>query len=75
MKKYPIEECPYCGNDEFYVKQKVSGNIEYNYKLDGSIDAYNGDYIDYLNYKTTSKYTYCNNCRKKLFEITIDMEI
>lgn len=75
MSKFPITKCPHCGNDEFYVKQKVTGTIEYNYNFDGSHDAYNGDYIDNLNYKTTSKYAYCNNCRKRLFKITEDMNI
>ncbi len=73
MNKFPIKECPHCGNDEFYVKQKVSGTIEYNYKLDGSREAYNGDYVDSLSYTTISKYAYCNNCEKRLFKITDDM--
>lgn len=75
VNKYPIAECTNCGNDEFYVKQRVSGLIRYNSKLDGNEDAYNGDYIDYLNYKTISKYAYCNNCDKRLFKLTDDMRI
>jgi hypothetical protein len=75
MSKFPITECPHCGNDEFYVKQKVSGTIDYHYKLDGSRDAYNGEYIDNLKYATISKYTYCNNCNKRLFKITGEMEV
>nr|WP_295681177.1 hypothetical protein [uncultured Lachnoclostridium sp.]DAD78569.1 MAG TPA: MqsA [Caudovirales sp. ctCiv1] len=75
MSDYPIKECPHCGNDEFFVKQKVSGNIEFNYKFDGSRDAYNGEYVDSLNYTTISKYAYCNNCRKRLFKITDDMKV
>ena len=73
MNGYPVSNCPCCGNDEFYVKQKVSGTIEYNYKLDGSNSAYNGEYIDNLNYYTISKYAYCNICRKRLFKIESDM--
>lgn len=75
MSRFPITECPQCGNDEFYVKQKVSGTIDYNFKLDGSNDAYNGEYLDYLKYTIISKYAYCNHCNKRLFKITKDMEL
>lgn len=75
MSKYPIKECIHCGNDEFYVKQRISGTIRYNYKLDGTNGAYNGDYINTLRYKTIGKYAYCNDCGKRLFEITEDMEV
>lgn len=75
MGKFPMSSCPKCDNDEFYVKQNVSGTIDYNYKLDGSRDAYNGDYIDHLRYKTISKYAYCNNCNKRLFKITDELNL
>lgn len=75
MGDYPIKECPHCGNDEFYVKQRVSGLIDYNYRLDGSLGAYNGEFLDNLNYKTISKYAYCNNCDKRLFKLTEGMEV
>lgn len=73
--EYPIEECPDCGNDEFYVKQRVSGVIRYNYRLDGIMDTYNSEYIDHLKHTTISKYAYCNNCNKRLFKITEVMNV
>lgn len=74
---YPLKKCPHCGNDEFYIKQKVSGVILYNYKLDGSNTAYNGEMYESsdLRYQTISKYAYCNNCDKRLFKITPDMGV
>lgn len=65
---FPITKCPYCGNDEVSVKCRISGECNYNIKLDGSQDAYNGGMCDYAILKPKSKYAYCNNCGKRLFK-------
>ena len=65
---FPIKKCPYCGNDEVMVKCKISGECEYNICLDGTHTAYNGEMYDYVYLKPMSKYAYCNNCGKRLFE-------
>lgn len=75
MRKFPISECPKCGNDEIFVKAKIVGVCNYNYKLDGSNSAYNGEIYDATDMKRTGNYTYCNNCGKRLFKITEDMNI
>lgn len=66
--KFPMKECPNCGNDEIYIKSKIIGECLYNIKLDGSHDAYNGEMYDYTHLKPMSKYAYCNECGKRLFK-------
>lgn len=61
--------CPFCGNDEFYVKQCYRGKCEFNYKFNGEL-AYNGEMYDFAQFKTTSTYAYCNNCNKRLFKLS-----
>ena len=75
MNKFPIEKCPHCGNDEIYIIARISGTLSYNYKLDGSNDAYNGEMYEATKLTRISKYAYCNNCNKRLFKITDDMDI
>lgn len=67
MKYQPVSEldgCPHCGYDEYYVKQTVSGTIEYNMMFGGE-DAHNEDMYDGLTYKS-QKFAYCKNCNKKI---------
>lgn len=66
----PDMVCPYCGNDDFYIKQSYKGTYEYRMRFDmDNADMENGDMFDTASFKTVSKYAYCNNCRKKLFPI------
>ena len=73
--QFPIKECPKCGNDEFYIKARISGICYYNVKLDGSPDAYNGEMYEGTDLTPIAKYAYCNNCNKRLFRLTKDMKI
>lgn len=75
MRKFPILQCPKCGNDEIYIKARISGDTLYNYKLDGSNNADNSEMYGNTTMARLSKYAYCNNCNKKLFKITDDMDI
>lgn len=61
-----MKECPYCGHDEFYVKQSYHGVCEYNFRYDGK-EAENGDMWEGATMKDITKYAYCNNCNKRLF--------
>ena len=72
---YPITKCPKCGNDEFYVKMRISGVCRYNVALDGSLNACNGEMYENTNTTLIGKYAYCNNCEKRLFEITKEMPL
>lgn len=63
-----MKECPYCGNDEFYVRQSFKGTCDYNYRFDGK-PAENGEMWDNASMKDLTKYAHCNNCEKRLFPI------
>ena len=65
---FPITECPHCGNNEVKIKCKIHGECEYNLRLDGSNDAYNGEMYDTATLKPMTKYAYCNDCGKRLFK-------
>ena len=64
----PYSECPYCGSEEFYTKQKVSGKVTYIQRFDGE-DADNGEMYDMIRHKTVGKYAYCLECNKRLFKV------
>ena len=66
--QFPITECPNCGNNEVSIKCKIVGECEYNLRLDGTRNAYNGEMYDHTVLKPTRKYAYCNNCGKRLFK-------
>lgn len=61
-----MKECPYCGHDEFYIKQYYSGETEFNYRYDGK-EADNSEMYDYATHRDLTKYAYCKGCRKRLF--------
>ncbi len=63
-----ITECPYCGHDEYYIKQYHSGYGNYYFRYDGE-EAENGDMHNYLSSRNTSKYAWCGNCDKRLFKL------
>ena len=61
-----MNECPYCGHDEFFVTQSYSGICEYRFRYDGEV-AENEDMHEGATYKDRTKYAYCCKCRKRLF--------
>lgn len=61
-----IKECPYCGNDEYYIHQRISGRTEFRGRYDGT-EADNGHLHDGLNYIDIGKFAYCTKCRKCVF--------
>ncbi len=67
----PDMVCPYCGNEEFYIMQSYKGTCKFNMRFDmNNDDVENGDMHENTQYKTISKYAYCNNCNKRLFPIS-----
>lgn len=66
----PNMVCPYCGNEEFYIKQSYKGNCYYNMRFDmNNINVDNSTMFDDVSYKNQGQYAYCNNCFKRLFKI------
>lgn len=66
--KIPIKKCPHCGcDDEFYIKTRMYGRTNYYYKYDGEFTD-NSTMHDDLTYRE-SKYVYCGDCDKRLFEV------
>lgn len=63
-----IKECPYCGSEEYYIKQRVSGTSYYGLRFDGS-EADNTQMYEALNFENTSKYAWCRECNKRLFKL------
>ena len=63
-----ITECPYCGYDEYYIKQYIKGKLSYYKRFDGK-EADNSDMYDYLDAKNISKYAWCGWCHKRLFKL------
>ena len=59
-----VAECPYCGNDGFYVHVRVTGRSCTFLKFDGSADDNSGMH-DGLSYKPL-KTAYCSCCHKKI---------
>lgn len=63
-----IKSCPYCGSEEFYIKQSFTGTCNFNLRFDGK-DTENGEMHENTEYKNTSKYAWCRECNKRLFEL------
>jgi len=61
--------CPKCGSNIFVEKQKASGPIWHQFRLDGEV-ANNEDMYDCLNITQASKYAYCAECDKRLFKLS-----
>ena len=53
-----IQQCPYCGSKEYYIKQSYKGTCNYVIRFDGK-EADNGDIHDETEYKNMSKYAWC----------------
>lgn len=59
-----IKECPYCGSEEYYIKQSYTGKCNYFLRFDGK-EAENGEMWENSQFKNISKYAWCRECGKK----------
>lgn len=66
LENPPFQECPYCGCNEFYVNEYISGPARFHYRFDGS-EADNGELYEATTTKETGVYAYCAECDKKVF--------
>lgn len=70
MKFSELKECPFCGCEEYYEKQKATGSVHYRSRFDGE-EADNEDmYIDVF-CKSTGR-VYCVKCNKALGNVYSD---
>ena len=67
MRFSDLECCPFCGNDEYYEKQRIVGYGNYFYSFDGS-EVDNSTLHDGLSYYSTGR-VYCSYCEKYLGNI------
>lgn len=63
-----MSECPYCGNDEYYIKLRYSGKGICRYRFDGE-EADNEDLYDNVGDTLIGKFAYCAGCDKKIFRV------
>lgn len=59
-----MENCPYCGFDEYYTKDRVYGTARFIRRFDGE-EADNSEMFDYIIQKP-GKVAYCQNCHRKI---------
>ena len=65
MKFSELQECPFCGHDEYYSKEYVYGNIFYGERFDGE-ETHNESLYDSLSTKRFNGRCYCRSCEKYL---------
>lgn len=61
-----MTKCPYCGHDEFYYRQTISGTGRMYIRGDGR-DADNGDMYENVGSTPIGKFVYCAQCEKRVF--------
>lgn len=63
-----IKSCPYCGSEEYYIRQSFKGTCNYYIRFDGK-ETDNGSMYENSSYKNISKYAWCSKCGKRLFKL------
>ena len=62
----PFTQCPFCGSEEFFIKEHISGPAQMCFRFDGE-EADNGDLYEGLTIKETGVFAYCSGCGKRVF--------
>lgn len=63
-----MTQCPYCGSEEYFIKQQASGRMLWRMRFDGE-EADNATYYESLNVENESDYAWCSKCGKRLFKL------
>lgn len=66
--KFPINECPYCGSENFIRKVKIFGYGFEVYESNGVFKEENSALHDSLRYKQNKRF-YCSDCEQYLFTL------
>lgn len=63
-----LEECPYCGNKEYYTIETAKGVVMYNHSFEEEFEdeVDNSTMYDGLTYKLKSKFAFCRSCHKRV---------
>lgn len=69
-----LEECPYCGNDQYATKERIYGIIFHNQTFKENEEAENGEMYETSSTTLASKYYYCEQCFKKIAKIPEDKQ-
>lgn len=64
-----MNQCPYCGCETFYTKERVCGQITVRHNFGGS-EADNSEMYEGIAYKYASKFIFCNECNKKIGKLS-----
>lgn len=60
-----IQNCPFCGYEEYYKKETYKGTCNAYARFDGK-ETENGDMYSYASHKLSSKFAYCTACNRKI---------
>ncbi len=73
MKFSELRECPFCGNDEYFTRDRYLGSSRCNHAFDpeSKKEVYNGQMYDDLIH-VDGKLAFCNNCFKYLGHVEND---
>lgn len=71
LENPPFQKCPYCGCEEFYINEYISGRMRYYLRFDGN-EADNGAMYEGTTTRPIGVYAYCAECRKRLFKYRIN---
>lgn len=62
----PFTQCPFCGSEDFFIKEHISGPVHMKFRFDGEV-ADNGDMYEGTTTTETGVFAYCSGCRKRIF--------
>jgi len=65
-----LSECPHCGCEEFFIREKAVGHIRSAYRFDGG-DADNTGMYDGLS-SVPQKFVFCSCCQEKIARNDLD---
>lgn len=66
LENPPFQRCPYCGCEEFYTDESISGRTRYYRRYDGD-EADNGSMYEGATTRPIGIYAYCAECEKRVF--------
>ncbi|WP_047999399.1 hypothetical protein [Lactiplantibacillus herbarum] len=70
VDSYDTTYCPVCGENDFFIAEKVSGETIFRFRGDGEAVDNSGMFDSITSTSTqSSKYCYCTECGERLFKV------